>query len=78
MIAVVDARNERRLHLPPIARGPIFTAMVAVATALTLASPAYGYHRDELYFRMLPLQWGYVDQPPLTPLIARIFSSVAQ
>lgn len=77
MTAVVDARNEQRLHLPPIARGPIFAAMVAVAAALTLASPAYGYHRDELYFRMLPLQWGYVDQPPLTPLIARMFSSLA-
>lgn len=63
--------------LPPFARAPVLGAMAAVALALTLASPAYGYHRDELYFRMLPPQWGYVDQPPLTPLIARATTLLA-
>ncbi len=77
MTVTAASRTGRQHSLPPVARGPIALAMVTVATALTIASPAYGYHRDELYFRMLPLQWGYVDQPPLTPLIARVFRSLA-
>lgn len=63
-------------RLAPIARGPVAAAMLALATLLAATSNAYGYHRDELYFRMLDPAWGYIDQPPLTPFIARTLASI--
>ena len=61
---------------PPLARGPVVAAALAQAVALSLGSVGYGYHRDELYFRMLPAAWGYVDQPPLVPFLARTMAGV--
>lgn len=54
-----------------LARRPVGAAMVALAVVLTATSGGYGYHRDELYFRMLAPAWGYFDQPSLTTLLAR-------
>ena len=48
---------------------------VALAEVLLLVATAnrYGYHRDELYFRVAARHpaWGYDDQPSLTPLLGR-------
>jgi Dolichyl-phosphate-mannose-protein mannosyltransferase len=58
-----------RLYLREIA------GIAAGFVALELAvAGRYGFHRDELYFLACArhLAWGYVDQPPIVPVVARI------
>jgi 4-amino-4-deoxy-L-arabinose transferase-like glycosyltransferase len=66
-------------HGEPVPAPRLGIALIALAAvALELAfSARYGYVRDELYFLAAGqhLAPGYVDQPALTPLLAR-FSSI--
>lgn len=71
MTAPVVERHPPVIERRPLAWRHVVGAMLVLGLVLALLAPHYGYHRDELYFRMLPLAWGYTDQPPLTPLLAR-------
>jgi len=65
-------------QLPRFAAGPV-AALTGLCVALLAGTAGqYGYHRDELYFRMLGrhLSWGYVDEPPLTPLLGRVSTAL--
>jgi hypothetical protein len=67
-----------RPPLPPLAARPVTGIALALPVVLLALGSQYGYHRDELYFRMLGEHpaLGYFDTPPLTPLVARVSTSL--
>src|SRR6202035_3393615 len=81
MMTIGSTRQSAPDQRPTLTPAPArWIALIAVAAfGLELAvSARYGYVRDELYFLAAGhhLAFGYVDQPALTPLLARISSAV--
>lgn len=61
-------------ELAPVAWPVVGAVAAAVTAGLMMVAGRYGWHRDELYFLECGrhLAASYVDQPILTPLIARL------
>lgn len=70
--------DEHSVRTELAGRSVLLIAVVTTAL-LVVSSGRYGYHRDELYFLAAGRHpaWSYPDQPPLTPLIARLMSAIA-
>jgi len=69
-------REEERRTRPPWA---VLAMLVAAKIGITMAvADRYGWHRDELYYLAASrhLSLGYVDYPPITPLLARLDQAI--
>jgi hypothetical protein len=71
-------RAKERLSVVSLARWPVLSIAAGVGLVLLLTSRGVGYFGDELYFLAAGhhLDWGYVDQGPLVPLVVRAMDSV--
>jgi hypothetical protein len=78
-MGVTTAPEPARIRpVAPIARVPVAVVATLLAIPLVLTANRYGYFGDELYFLAAGrhLAWGYVDQPPLLPLLARTMDAL--
>ncbi|WP_182877342.1 ArnT family glycosyltransferase [Microbispora sp. H10670] len=72
-------RAPRRAAAGVAGSWPVLAVAGVLGLALALTGGRYGYFGDELYFWAAGhhLDWGFADQPPLLPLLARAMDVVA-
>ncbi|HWO68695.1 MAG TPA: glycosyltransferase family 39 protein [Umezawaea sp.] len=60
--------------VPDVRWKPLLGVSAAFTAVLLVFAGGYGYYLDELYFRVAGdhLAWGYVDQPPLVAVFAKL------
>jgi hypothetical protein len=60
--------------VPSLAVRPVAVIACCLGIFLVATAQRWGYNGDELYFLAAArhLDWGYADQPPMLPLLARI------
>ena len=66
--------------LEPVPWRPVLLIASGLTLLLLVVANRYGWHRDELYFLEAGkhhLAWGYIDQPPFTPFVAKLADLVA-
>ena len=70
--------DDVRGGLAALSVGPMLLIAAGFVAVELIVAARYGYHRDELYFLACAkhLAWGYVDQPPLVPAVARISTAL--
>jgi hypothetical protein len=58
----------------PMAWRPVLAVLTVAGLVHLSVATRFGWHRDEFYYVMSGrhLAWGYPDQPPLVPLLARL------
>lgn len=62
----------------PMAWRPVCLVAAVVAVVHLAVATRYGWHRDEFYYVICGRRpaWGYADQPPLTPVLARFAAAL--
>ena len=70
--------DDLRLRLKPIAWPAIAPLVVAKVVLQLVTADLYGAHRDEFYYLASGHHpaWGYVDNPPLVPMLYRLQEAV--
>jgi hypothetical protein len=74
----VDAPASKHFSIASLARWPVLAIAAGTGLLLLLTSGRVGYFDDELYLSVAGrhVDWGYADQGPLVPLLARAMDIV--